>query len=98
MRSGRHENGRVILIDSSVWIDYFRGVATAQTDRLDRFLGTESLATGDLILTEVLQGFDTERDFDTALRLLSAIPVVNIAGQDVAIPAARNFRTLRGLG
>src|ERR1019366_5856083 len=56
-RSRRHANRRVILVDSSVWIDYFRGAPTPETDRLDALLGSESLAVGDLILAEVLQGF-----------------------------------------
>ncbi len=54
----------MILVDSSVWIDFVRGVATPQTDRLDALLGSEPLAVGDLILAEVLQGFRSERDFD----------------------------------
>jgi predicted nucleic acid-binding protein len=88
----------VILVDSSVWIDYFRGVATPQTDRLDALLGAEPLLTGDLILAEVLQGFAAERDFRQATRLMTALEVVDLAGQDIAIRAARNFRTLRALG
>ncbi len=47
----------MILVDSSVWIDYFRGTATPQAEKLDMLLGTKPIATGDLILTEVLQGF-----------------------------------------
>jgi hypothetical protein len=88
----------VILVDASVWIDYFRGVATPQTDRLDALLGAEPLLTGDLILAEVLQGFAAERDFRQATRLMTALEVVDLAGQDIAIRAARNFRTLRALG
>ena len=88
----------MILVDSSVWIDYFRGVSTPQTDRLDALLGSEPLAAGDLMLTEVLQGFTRERDFDQALRLLSSLTLIDIAGQDIAIQAARNFRLLRGHG
>ena len=88
----------MILVDSSVWIDYFRGVATPQTDRLDALLGTEPLATGDIVLTEVLQGFDLERDFDNALRLLTLLSVIEIVGHDVAVQAARNFRVLRSQG
>ena len=88
----------MILVDSSVWIDYFRGVATARTDRLDGLLGVEPLAIGDLILTEVLQGFTAERDFEQALRLLASLTLVEIGGQDLAVQAARNFRTLRGHG
>ncbi|PTD95575.1 type II toxin-antitoxin system VapC family toxin [Pseudothauera lacus] len=88
----------MILVDSSVWIDYFRGTVTPQTERLDAVLGVELLATGDLILTEVLQGFASERDFDQARRLMTALEVVDLAGQQIAIQAARNFRTLCARG
>jgi predicted nucleic acid-binding protein len=88
----------VILVDSSVWIDYFRGNATPQTDKLDGLLGSEPLAIGDLILTEVLQGFGSERDFTQAKKMLTSLVVVDLAGQDVAIQAAKNFRALRSLG
>ncbi len=88
----------MILVDSSVWIDYFRGVATPQADRLDMLLGAEPLATGDVVLAEVLQGFSSERDFDNALRLLTALSIVDIAGRDIAVQAARNFRLLRARG
>jgi len=88
----------VILVDSSVWIDYFRGVATPQTDRLDALLGAEPLATGDLILAEVLQGFAAERDFAQAKKLLTSLAVVELGGRDIAIQAARNFRALRARG
>jgi predicted nucleic acid-binding protein len=88
----------VILVDSSVWIDYFRGVATPQSDRLDELLGRELLATGDIVLTEVLQGFSRDRDFNQAHRLLTSLTVVPIGGEDIAVQAARNFRTLRAQG
>ena len=88
----------MILVDSSVWIDYFRGVATPQSDRLDGLLGREGLATGDVVLTEVLQGFSSDRDFNQALRLLSSLTLVQIGGEDIAVQAARNFRTLRARG
>jgi len=57
----------MILVDSSVWIDYFRGAATAECDLLDRLLGSERLLTGDLILVEELQGFPSEITFRRAL-------------------------------
>jgi predicted nucleic acid-binding protein len=88
----------VILVDSSVWIDYFRGTSTPESDFLDSLLGHEILAVGDLILAEVLQGFVSEKDFRHAERLLEAFPVVEIGGRDIAIAAARNFSTLRSLG
>ena len=88
----------MILVDSSVWIDYFRGIATPQAEKLESLLGTEPIATGDLILTEVLQGFVSDRDFNQARKLLTSLVAVDLAGQDIAIQAAKNFRALRALG
>lgn len=88
----------MILVDSSVWIDYFNGTITAQTEKLDSLLGNEPLAVGDLILTEVLQGFADERDFNHARRMLASLIVVELGGQRIAIQAAKNFRALRGRG
>lgn len=88
----------MILVDSSVWIDYFRGARTRQTNALDGLLGKEPVATGDLILTEVLQGFRTDRDFNQAKDLLTSLIVLDLGGRSMAIQAARNFRTLRLLG
>jgi predicted nucleic acid-binding protein len=86
------------LVDSSVWIDYFRGTVTPQTDALDLMLGCEPVVIGDLILTEVLQGFRGERDFNRAKKLLTSLIVIDLGGQAVAIQAAKNFRALRSLG
>ena len=88
----------MILVDSSVWIDYFRGTVTPQAEKLDSLLGSELIATGDLILTEVLQGFGSNRDFNQAKKLLTSLVIVDLAGQDIAIQAAKNFRALRTLG
>lgn len=88
----------MILVDSSVWIDYFRGVATPQTDRLDRLLDEELIAIGDLILTEVLQGFDRDRDFNSARKFLTALTIVELGGKQIALRAAKNFRRLHGFG
>ena len=88
----------MILVDSSVWIDYFRGTQTPQTEKLDGLLSSEPIAVGDLVLTEVLQGFGSERDFNQARSLLTTLLVVELGGQDIAIQAARNFRILRAQG
>ena len=88
----------MILVDSSVWIDYFRGAPTPQTEKLDSLLGSEPVLTGDLVLTEVLQGFVSEHDFNLARKLLTSLVVVDLGGQDIAIQAAKNFRALRSLG
>ena len=88
----------MILVDSSVWIDYLRGNATPQTYKLDALLGVVPLAIGDLILTEILQGCATEKEFNAVKRTLGALDFVVLGGEDVAIEAARNFRKLRALG
>jgi predicted nucleic acid-binding protein len=88
----------MILVDSSVWIDYFRGRATAECNLLDRLLGSEQLLTGDLILAEVLQGFRSEIAFRRALDLLGTLEFLPLAGRHIAIAAARNYRTLRSIG
>ncbi len=88
----------MILVDSSVWIDYFNGTTTAAVERLDQLPGTEQLAIGDLILTEVLQGFASERDFRAAEQMLTSLQVVELGGRETAIQAAKNFRVLRKAG
>ena len=88
----------MILVDSSVWIDYLRGTASPQAEKLDALLGTVPLAIGDLILTEVLQGCATDREFNSVKRTLSTLHTVNLGGLELAIEAAKNFRKLRALG
>ena len=88
----------MILVDSSVWIDYFRGKITPTTDALDNLLGRRLIATGDLIVAEVLQGFPNEREFRTAKELLLTLEPVELGGMDIAIQTARNYRLLRARG
>jgi len=88
----------VILVDTSVWINYLRGVPFPETDKLDSLLGSVPLAIGDLVLTEVLQGCPSEREFDQVRRFLAKMDLVVLGGAEVAIEAARNYRKLRGLG
>ena len=88
----------MILVDSSVWIDYFRGTVSPQTEKLDSLLGQQPLAIGDLSLTEVLQGFDDDRAFHGARKMLTSLMVVELGGQEIAIQAAKNLRALRRLG
>ena len=76
----------MILVDTSVWIGYFKGALTPQTEKPDQLLGRESLATG----------FTRGRDFDTAA--MTSLTIVELGGREIAIQAARNFRTLRNLG
>ena len=88
----------MILVDSSVWIDYFRGAATPQTDKLDSLLGTQRLLIGDLIVAEVLQGFREDKDFERARIALGAFATVQLGGYRVALRAAKNHRLLRARG
>jgi len=88
----------VIVVDSSVWIDYLRGSPTPQADKLDSLLGVVPLAIGDLILVEVLQGCKSDKEFSEVRRLLSSLNVVSLGGVDLAVEAAKNFRKLRALG
>lgn len=88
----------MILVDSSVWIDFFNGQDTPQVDRLDALLAQERIVVGDLILTEVLQGFRSARDFNQASKALEAFECVALGGRDIAMQAANNFRALQALG
>ena len=88
----------MILVDSSVWIDFFRNQPTAQAEWLDRNLGNEALAVGDLILAEVLRGFKDDRGFNEAKRLLGRLEQISLCGEDIAVEAAKNFRKLRAQG
>jgi len=88
----------MIVVDTSVWVDYFNGKATPETELLDRLLGEEPLLIGDLILTEVLQGFRSSADFRRARRLLGALEFREMVGHRVAIASAENSRALRQRG
>ena len=88
----------MILVDSSVWIDYFNGKKTAQTEWLDSSLGDAPIIMGDLILTEVLQGFQDDKDFKTARELLLGIPFMSMGGRELALESAMNYRFLRQKG
>lgn len=88
----------MILVDSSVWIDYFNGKPTWQTDLLDAYLSSVPVVMGDLILTEVLQGFRSDKDFRTAKTFLEALPFRQMGGYEVALQSARNYRKLRKMG
>lgn len=88
----------MILVDSSVWIDYFNGNQTSQTDWLDSSLGNTPIVIGNLILTEVLQGFQNDKDFKIAKDLLLRIPFMSMGEQTLALESAMNYRLLRRKG
>lgn len=88
----------MILVDSSVWIDYFNGQSTPQVEILDQLLDTQPLAIGDIILTEVLQGFRQDTDYATAKQLLTSLTIFQLINPDLSIKSADNFRDLRKRG
>jgi predicted nucleic acid-binding protein len=88
----------LILVDSSVWIDYFNGTETLATQKLDKLLGVQPVCTGDLILAEVLQGFRQDPDYQAAKTLLCSLPVHAMLGATMALKSAENFRKLRQQG
>jgi hypothetical protein len=88
----------MIFADSSVLIDYFNGKENWQLDKLDEILGKEIVLIGDYVLVEVLQGFRSDKDYETARNVLSIFPCMSICGEEIAIKAANNYRILREKG
>jgi predicted nucleic acid-binding protein len=88
----------VVIIDSTVWVDYFNGQHNPETDWLDARLDQERLGLTTIILTEVLQGIRDERRAADAQKALLELEVFEAASADLAVDAARNYRTLRGRG
>ena len=88
----------MIVVDSSVWVDYFNGVGTRETALLDSILGLEPVVIGDLILAEVLQGFRTDRDMRRARAALDTLIFEPMVGRDIALASASNYRALRAKG
>ena len=88
----------MIVADTSAWIDYFRGVASPHTDALDRELQTSQIIIGDLIIAELLQGFRSERDFQTVLQIVERLQYRDFVGKSIAVKTAQNYRLLRSKG
>ena len=88
----------MIVVDSSVWIDFFNGISTPEVDRLDALLGVTPLAIGDLILVEVLQGFRNERDVATARQMFRSLALLPLLEGSNSWKAADNYRQLRRKG
>jgi predicted nucleic acid-binding protein len=88
----------MIMVDTSVWIDYFNGIVTRETNLFHQSLSIQPIATGDLILTEVLQGFRNDQDFDRAKQFFSTLTFFEMGGWDNALKSAENYRYLRKRG
>lgn len=88
----------MVIIDTTVWIDYLRGVSNKETDYLDREVARQRFGLTDLILCETLQGISDEKSFTRVLTELRKFELFETGGSDLAIQAARNFRHLRRRG
>jgi predicted nucleic acid-binding protein len=88
----------MVLVDTSVWVDFFNGVATPEVEALDGLIGSGAILIGDLILAEILQGFARDADYRRARAVLLELPYTDLAGREVAIAAADHYRSLRAKG
>ena len=88
----------MVIVDTTVWIEYLRGTDTPETTWLDRELVRQPIALTDLILSEILQGIHDERSFATTREQLLKLYIFDTGGTDLAIASALNYRKLRKLG
>jgi len=88
----------LIFLDSTVLIDYFNGTTNWQVEVLESILGKEIVVIGDYVLTEVLQGFRSDKEFQKAKTIMQAFPCFTIGGKEIAIQSAKNFRYLKKKG
>jgi predicted nucleic acid-binding protein len=88
----------MLVVDTSVWIDYFNGVKNPQTDFLDTVLDNTPIIIGDLILAEVLQGFRYDPDFEKVRRTFGKFMQESMVNPALAVQSARNYRFLRQKG
>jgi predicted nucleic acid-binding protein len=88
----------MIVVDTSVWIDFFNGRPTREADVLNELLGERLIVVGDLTMPEVLSGFRADSDFRTAQSLLESCEFRPMVGKEVATAAAGNYRLLRKRG
>lgn len=88
----------MILVDTSVWIDYFNGTDTRESALLDKALLDQEVVMGDLILLEILQGFRSDRDYNTAKRHLTNLRQFSMLSPEIALKASGNYRKLRKKG
>ena len=88
----------MVVVDTSVWIDYVHGLITPQTNALDHELLHNQVITGDLLIAEFLQGFRNDKDFEAAKEIVDSLIYYDMLGRDIALKSAQNFRFLRKNG
>ena len=97
-RSWRDAGSKVVVVDTTVWIDYVRGVDSPYTNALDIELLHNQVVTGDLLIAEFLQGFRSDREFQAAMEIINSLIYFDMLGKDIALKSAANFRLLRKNG
>ena len=88
----------MILVDSSVWVDYFRSADTPQVALLDSLFGRTRIAVGDLVAAEVLQGVRDDKEYKWVKKVFGTFTCLDLCGYDLALKASENYRVLRGKG
>jgi predicted nucleic acid-binding protein len=88
----------MVIVDTSVWIDFLADAANPQTKWIDEGRGREEIGLTELILCEVLQGFREDSKFDYILARLRLLPILDTSGIDLAVSSAQNYRLLRTKG
>src|SRR5690348_3606120 len=88
----------MVIVDTTVWIDYLGGIVNPHTDWLDRKITLQRIGLTDLILCEILQGIRAESAFVKVRQDLSRFEIFSIGGEGLAIAAAQNYRLLRSHG
>ena len=88
----------MVVVDTTVWIDYVSGLDTPHTNALDYELLHNQVITGDLLMAEFLQGFRNDRDFEAAKEIMNSLIYCDMLGKDIALKSAENFRFLRKNG
>ncbi len=88
----------MVIVDTTVWVDYLNGVSTPQSEWLDREAPLQRLGLLDLMVCEILQGLSTNADADRVLKELMRFEIFETGGVDLAVAAAQHYRALRGLG
>lgn len=88
----------MLVVDTTVWVDYFNGQINAETDYLDRVISEEVILVGDLILAETLQGFREDHDFLLAQEAFSKFEQTGMVNVQLAVRSAQHYRELRKKG
>jgi len=88
----------MVVVDTTVWIDYIHGLENPYTNALDYELLHNQVITGDLLITEFLQGFRSDSDFEAAKEIINNLIYCDMLGKEMALKSAANFRLLRKNG